>query len=641
MASMSTAVCQVCFSCYDSEAKRPRILPCGHTFCSQCLLNITERNDGLIACPLCKRETKVTDISQLTTNFSILDLTSQDDQEEGAQLPSKASAKAEQGPPLSAGFCEDHGQHQLFKCKSCDEWICHVCTVIEHPMSTCNVISVKKALEETRNNINAEVEQFILEQNQTFDRIGVYDKELQTLEKEYKKKSLELEHVVEQYKQAEQSVAGELIKLKKAQEEGLSKLQDLKELQIRVSKLSRIQDTDDCSQAVSQCKKSVQTWTQDILHMTSGQNMLIKSQMHNLVNFSMELMNWNTLKNLEFSQLQAITDSASESIMVSLITLTKPLIVIKKDNQAFCASVTLQVNNTAMVGELCPFIPSSSTTSIDFTDLMKKIPEAYVRGQKTYYRIEKHGNEDLFTMVPMNDDSMPADRLHLLIPMNTLIQAGVVWVEITKERFGHLTKRQEGPECAGGATAKYGYQLHAFVDHLPPDESFIFKCNLYEDLISQPVVVFLRLAWRGKTQGDIIIELEDDSLRSKQFLKLCIGDSEHSYRGTSLLSIHNFGIPGEGVVGGGYEQNDGTVYISLYPDIPDNEKVAQPIIEGLLSGLVNGVNDTLFIICTRSHPGSVDWFSFGRVTAGMDVLKKVMLVSNIRDVVIEDCGVVL
>lgn len=638
---MSTAVCQVCFSCYDSEAKRPRILPCGHTFCSQCLLNITERNDGLIACPLCKRETKVTDISQLLTNFSILDLTSQDDQEEGAQLPSKASAKAEQGPPLSAGFCEDHGQHQLFKCKSCDEWICHVCTVIEHPMSTCNVISVKKALEETRNNINAEVEQFILEQNQTFDRIGVYDKELQTLEKEYKKTLLELEHVVEQYKQAEQTVAGELIKLKKAQEEGLSKLQDLKELQIRVSKLSRIQDIDDCSQAVSQYKKSVQTWTQDILHMTSGQNMSLKSQM---LNFSMELMNWNTLENLESSQLQSITDSVKESIMVSLITLAKPLVVIKKDNQAFCASVSMQGNNTAMVGDLCPFIPKYSTTSIDFTEVMTKVPEAYAlqeaRGQQTYHRIEKHENEDLFTM-ELKDDSMPADRLHLLIPMNTLIQAGVVWVAITKERFGHLTKRQEDLECAGGATAKHGYQLHASVDHLPPDESFIFKCNLYEDLISQPVVVFLRLAWRGKTKGDLIIELEDDSLRSKQFLKLCIRDSEHSYRGTSLLNIGNFGNPGEVVLGGGHEKNDGTGGQPLFPDIPTTEKASRPVTEGLLSGSFNRAKGSQFVICTRSHPESVDWFSFGRVTAGMDVLKKAMLVSNIRDVIIEDCGVVL
>lgn len=53
--------------------------------------------------------------------------------------------------------------------------------------------------------------------------------------------------------------------------------------------------------------------------------------MHNLVNFSMELMNWNTLKNLEFSQLQAITDSASESVSarrVNYINVTVTNIVL-------------------------------------------------------------------------------------------------------------------------------------------------------------------------------------------------------------------------------------------------------------------------------------------------------------------------
>lgn len=164
---------------------------------------------------------------------------------------------------------------------------------------------------------------------------------------------------------------------------------------------------------------------------------------------------------------------------------------------------------------------------------------------------------------------------------------------------------------------------------------------MYEDLISQPVVVFLRLAWRGKTQGDIIIELEDDSLRSKQFLKLCIRDSEYSYRGTSLLTISNFRSQGEMVTGGDYEKNDGTGGQPLFPDIPTTEKTSRPVTEGLLSGSFNSAKGSQFVICTRSHPGSVDWFSFGRVTAGMDVLKKVMLVSNIRDVVIEDCGVVL
>lgn len=38
--------------------------------------------------------------------------------------------------------------------------------------------------------------------------------------------------------------------------------------------------------------------------------------MQSLTNFSMELLNWNTLKNLELDQLQSIIASARESVSV-------------------------------------------------------------------------------------------------------------------------------------------------------------------------------------------------------------------------------------------------------------------------------------------------------------------------------------
>ncbi|XP_063614954.1 nuclear factor 7, ovary-like, partial [Penaeus indicus] len=458
MASRNIGLCQICFTCYDSEAKRPKILPCGHTFCSQCLLNIRKKERS-IACPLCKQETVVTDLSQLTTNFSILDLTPHDQQE--VQATSKVSAKVEQGPPLSTGVCDDHGQHKLFKCKSCEKWICHVCTILEHPLPKCNVISVKNALEEMKNNINAQVEQLMAEYNQTCNQLGVYDRELQTREENYKKTLLELEHVMEEYKEAEKSVAGEHLKLKKAQEEGLANLQGLKKLQNSMSNLSRIQDTEDFSQTFSHYKEFVQTWMQDIQQMTSGQNISHKSQIQSLTNFAMEMLNWNILKNLKVDQLQSIIDSVRESIMISLITFVKPSLLVEKDNQTFHASVSMQVNKTVMVGDLYPVQSCSSTTSIILMEMMKKIPEVYIvqegQEQKKYYRIQKLGNEDRFTMVPMNDP-MPLDRLHLLIPMNTLIQAVVVWV-IINDRFGRLMKMQENP------TVKRGYQLHTSVDH--------------------------------------------------------------------------------------------------------------------------------------------------------------------------------
>ncbi|XP_042882336.1 uncharacterized protein LOC122259532 isoform X3 [Penaeus japonicus] len=591
MASKSIAVCHICSTSYDNETQRPKILPCGHTFCSQCLLNLIERNDGQVACPLCKRATAITDLSKLTTNFSILDLTSSDSQQEEAQASSNASARVEPRPPLSAGICDEHDQQKMFKCKTCDEWICHVCTVIEHPVGKCNVISVKKALEEKKNDVNEQVEQFLNEFNQRFDRLAAHDRELQTWQKAFQKSKVELEKALEEYKGLEQTVAQEHLKVKKAKAEGLAYLQDLEETQKQVAKLSRLQEVEDYTRAVSHYKESVQRWMQEMLDMTNVQNMSL-SQMHYLTNFSLELMNWSAMKNLPQTQLKAITDSARGYLM----------------------------------------------------EILRKIPEAYAQqetcGQQLHYRIEKVGNEGRFTMAPTTGPP-PADRLHLQIPMNTLIQSGVVWVILSKGRFGHLTRREEDPQLKEEAMTKQGYRLHSSVDQDPPEESVTYKCNLYGTLISSPMVVFLRLAWCGRTQGELIITLDNASIRSKQFLMLCIGDCEHSYRGTSFLSVANFGNPGEMITGGDYENNDGTGGQPILPDLPPGEQPHLPVTAGLLSGNIMATKYAQFNIYTKNLPGYSDIYSFGRVTSGMDVLERAVLVNNIRSVIIEDCGAVL
>ncbi|XP_042874070.1 uncharacterized protein LOC122254439 isoform X2 [Penaeus japonicus] len=641
MASKNIAICQICFTGYDNDTQQPKILPCGHTFCSRCLMNLTERNEGQVACPLCKRVTTITDLSELTTNYSILDLTSFDGQQEESLASSSTLARAEPRPPLSAGICEEHGQDKMFRCKTCDEWICHVCTVIEHPVGKCSVISIKKALEEKKKDVSGQVEQFLREFNLTFDRLEAHDKELQTLEKAFQKSTVELEKVLGEYREIEQTVGQEHLKVKKAKDEGLAYLQDLKETQKQVAKLSRLQEVEDYTRGVSHYKELVQRWTQDMLDMTNGQNMSL-SKIHCLTNFSLELMNWSAIKNLPQTQLKAIIDSARESIMVSLFTLSTAYVQVMNYGHPLYASVSMEVNNTAMVGDLCSAPPSASTspTILPLMEILRKIPEAYALQGIRYYRIEKVENEDRFKMAPTNGPP-PADRFHLQFPMRTLIQSGVVWVMLSKGRFGHLTCREDDSQLKDGAVMKQGYRLHSSVDQDPPEESVTYKCNLYGTLISSPMVVFLRLAWCGRTRGDLIIMLDNASIRSKQFLMLCLGDCEHSYRGTSFLSVANFGNPGEMITGGDYENNDGTGGQSILPDLPPREQAQRPVTAGLVSGNFTAAKYAQFVIYTKNLPGSFDYLSFGRVTSGMELLEKAVLVNNIRDVMIEDCGAVL
>ena len=69
--------CSICLERYDKKEKLPRILTCGHTFCTSCLIKIKEKNkpDNKIKCPLdSKLETDKNSIEEIPINRVIVDL---------------------------------------------------------------------------------------------------------------------------------------------------------------------------------------------------------------------------------------------------------------------------------------------------------------------------------------------------------------------------------------------------------------------------------------------------------------------------------------------------------------------------------------------------------------------------------------
>lgn len=48
--------CNVCLDMYNEEKRRPRTLPCGHTFCTPCLTSVWRHNS--VTCPTCRTKHK-------------------------------------------------------------------------------------------------------------------------------------------------------------------------------------------------------------------------------------------------------------------------------------------------------------------------------------------------------------------------------------------------------------------------------------------------------------------------------------------------------------------------------------------------------------------------------------------------------
>ena len=98
--------CSICFECYNDENKCPRMLSCGHSFCSCCLERILRGNT--IDCPKCRNPVVVPSrVHGLSKNFALLDIVN------------------ETAPKQHAENTGHVGSHE---CEACDE---------KHPANFC------------------------------------------------------------------------------------------------------------------------------------------------------------------------------------------------------------------------------------------------------------------------------------------------------------------------------------------------------------------------------------------------------------------------------------------------------------------------------------------------------------------------
>ena len=98
--------CSICFDCYKDQSKCPRMLSCGHSFCSCCLEGLLRNNT--IGCPKCRNPVAVpSGVHGLLKNFALLDIVN------------------ETAPKQHAENTGHVGSHE---CEACDE---------KHPANFC------------------------------------------------------------------------------------------------------------------------------------------------------------------------------------------------------------------------------------------------------------------------------------------------------------------------------------------------------------------------------------------------------------------------------------------------------------------------------------------------------------------------
>lgn len=215
-------------------------------------------NNGLVSCPQCRHEQKAESATQFVINYGIEEILLADPTPPPAPEPKVPSVA---GPEYSAGVCEEHLQHQLFRCNTHREWICMLCTVVKHPTGVCSVVEIKKAVADMKDDARNEISSQVGACHETLETLDLYDEELNDQVKAHRSLLTEQEGVMASYKEAVEDLQMERGRAKKVREEGFEVRQNLETVRSRLTDTKTLQEVQDCRRDARHHQAIAQNWT--------------------------------------------------------------------------------------------------------------------------------------------------------------------------------------------------------------------------------------------------------------------------------------------------------------------------------------------------------------------------------------------
>lgn len=116
--------CGICLGRY----RRPKVLPCLHTFCQSCLASYVPEQSLALTCPVCRQTSilPLEGVAGLQANFFITNLIDV----VAAQQPTVCTSSA----------CEQEDARAVSKCLDCDLYLCEVCSEVHCVMDATTEI---------------------------------------------------------------------------------------------------------------------------------------------------------------------------------------------------------------------------------------------------------------------------------------------------------------------------------------------------------------------------------------------------------------------------------------------------------------------------------------------------------------------
>nr|XP_053650407.1 uncharacterized protein LOC128700943 isoform X1 [Cherax quadricarinatus]XP_053650408.1 uncharacterized protein LOC128700943 isoform X2 [Cherax quadricarinatus] len=507
--------CNVCFSNYDEELRRPRTLLCGHTFCTQCIED-TIKNFQLI-CPSCRAEHSATAATQFPINYGMEAFIKKF---KSMQVTSVRAPTAKPGQTRTRGISK--------KLRS---------MVQEHKNSINNLISECEEVLSQLGKYQGQVRDWKTQHHQLQDRL--YDLVEQN------------KAVIELLEQQDTSV----LNMTTEGETGKKQLQTMLECLNTVNTVKEVVTT---IEEVDQYNMEAEDWIQKCQELFPDVNTVCTSV-----------------------KVQETIKKALDMMITETSTTAVPIIL----------------------GD-CGFSIMEKVMRIVGENPLKKLTVDDLRGMSE--------------------------------SIKRLVEAGLV-----------LAVQQDQDDlCYSRITLQDGQlYLHALQHQPPPTHTHTIQVTeVMEALESSSTLVFIDLAWPGSLRRRLHILLDTDTMMARQFVLLCTGQhqSGSSYLNTKLLKVWNKGEPGECVMAGDYQYNNGEGGAPLLPHQRDHQYQKSGSAGSVVSQYWPwGDQSAQFCITTRDFTDGGQWPRvFGKVLRGLDVVRAVVDHSDITEVTVVDCGVV-
>ncbi|XP_061119746.1 E3 ubiquitin-protein ligase TRIM32 [Conger conger] len=130
--------CPICLETYNQEQLRPKLLQCGHTVCRQCLEKLLASTINGVRCPFCSKVSRMSSISQLADNLTVLKI-----------VDCASSSASAQG--LLCRACRSRLPRRF--CRDCGLALCDGCAGEAHQQLGHGVQSVRAAAERRRHEL--------------------------------------------------------------------------------------------------------------------------------------------------------------------------------------------------------------------------------------------------------------------------------------------------------------------------------------------------------------------------------------------------------------------------------------------------------------------------------------------------------